>query len=128
MRILIYCSLVLLVLRPNVLAKRRFQNPAILSLITFLTSLSGIFAQENLPYKPWKDFNGDTVQYLDYNFYTRESQYHGKKASAVLDDLELPITHVGEVVKSIGLHNSDIKPCVVSVGDSYYNMKPNIFT
>jgi hypothetical protein len=33
----------------------------------------------NKPYKPFTEFKGDTLQYLQYNFIERKDQYKGKK-------------------------------------------------
>ena len=46
---------------------------------------------EKLVYRPLSEFNGDTAQYLNYNFVDHKNQYIGKPASLVLNKLELEI-------------------------------------
>jgi hypothetical protein len=88
----------------------------ILSIFMTPVLFTGIQAQENLPYKSWKEFNGDTIQYLEYNFTTRQEQYQGKKISEILKDLELPITNVGEVTRATGTNeNGQFKSQLVSM-------------
>jgi hypothetical protein len=75
-------------------------------------------AQENLPYKPWVAFHGDTLQYLEYNYTVRQLQHQGKKVSEVLKELELPILIITETVHrdgkmvgiSLGIHQTRQKP------------------
>jgi hypothetical protein len=43
------------------------------------------------PYKPFTEFKGDTLQYLQYNFIERKDQYEGKKLEVLLKDLEFNI-------------------------------------
>jgi hypothetical protein len=71
-----------------------------------LVLVSGqVSAQDTLPYKPWASFNGDTLEYLDYNF-TRTrwengrtvSVYKGKKVSDIFKDLELPVQVITNTV------------------------------
>ena len=59
-------------------------------------------AQEQLPYKAKAEFKGDTLQYLEYNFTKRSSQYVGKKVSDVLKDLELKVLHIAEHTGTVG--------------------------
>jgi len=66
-------------------------NALILILSAILFASGQIRAQDDLPYRPFKSFNNDTVQYLDYNFFIRNDQYTGKKISDVINDLKLPI-------------------------------------
>jgi hypothetical protein len=70
------------------------------SLVMGLTSVS-LQAQNDLPYKPLKWFNNDTIQYLDYNFNIRHAQYEGKKVADFIKDIELPIVYVTELVSLI---------------------------
>jgi hypothetical protein len=53
-------------------------------------------AQESLPYKAKAMFKADTLQYLEYNFTARTSQYKGKKVSEVLSELEFPVLYIVE--------------------------------
>lgn len=60
----------------------------------------GLSAQSDLPYKPFSAFDGDTVEYLKYNFTTRGAYYKGKKVSDIVNDLEFPVLYIGEVMVS----------------------------
>jgi hypothetical protein len=45
------------------------------------------------PYKPFAEFKGDTLQYLQYNFIERKDQYKGKKLEVLLKDLEFNVEY-----------------------------------
>ncbi|MDR0768355.1 MAG: hypothetical protein LBE71_00340 [Dysgonamonadaceae bacterium] len=63
-------------------------------LFFLLSVLTSAQAQETLPYKPWQEFNNDTLKYLEYNFNTRGAQYNGRTVKELFDDFELPVTFV----------------------------------
>ncbi len=57
---------------------------------------------ENLPHKPLASFKSnaqmsDTLQYLEYNFHERQSQYIGKTVTDVLKDIKLPYSIASSV-------------------------------
>ncbi len=60
---------------------------------------------ENLPYRSLESFQSnaqmsDTLQYLEYNFCERESQYVGKTVADLIKDIKLPhgiVSHVGRM-------------------------------
>jgi hypothetical protein len=89
-----------------------------------LLSISQVQAQDDLPYRPFKSFNNDTIQYLDYNFFIRHAQYKGKKVSDFIKDLELSIVYVHEIVDLINTGNklisevSSMSLGIRRVGDS----------
>ena len=63
---------------------------------------------ELLPYKAKAEFNQDTLQYLEYNFFKRNNQYKGKKVSDVLKDLDLPVLYVVDFPRTVVLDGSGI--------------------
>lgn len=42
-------------------------------------------------YKPFSEFKGDTMQYLNYNFVEHKDHYIGKPFSVLYNDLEFPV-------------------------------------
>lgn len=48
-------------------------------------------AKRNTRYKPFTEFKGDTLQYLNYNFVEHKDQYIGKPFSVFYHDLEIPV-------------------------------------
>lgn len=42
-------------------------------------------------YKPFAEFQGDTLQYLNYNFVEHKDHYIGKPFSVLYNDLEFPV-------------------------------------
>ena len=82
--------------------------------------------QEVLQYRSKAEFNQDTVQYLEYNFVKRGTQYEGKKVSDVLKDLDLPVLYISESTWSSGGGNpsrlKNLSLVVRQVGD-----EPNVF-
>ena len=42
-------------------------------------------------YKPFSEFKGDTMQYLNYNFVDHKDQYIGKTFSVLYHNLEIPV-------------------------------------
>ena len=46
---------------------------------------------QTLPYVSFKDFDPDTLAYLQHNFIYRKGSYYGKPLSKLLQDLEIPI-------------------------------------
>jgi hypothetical protein len=54
--------------------------------------------KDTLSYKPFAEFNSDTVRFLEYNFMTRRKQYEGKKVSEVIKDMEFSVRHVANYV------------------------------
>jgi len=44
-----------------------------------------------LPYRKWKDFNADTLNYLVKNFVDRKTYYKNKPLSVFFKDIEIPI-------------------------------------
>ncbi|MDR0768603.1 MAG: hypothetical protein LBE71_01660 [Dysgonamonadaceae bacterium] len=82
-------------------------------LFFLLSVLTSAQAQETLPYKPWQEFNNDTLKYLEYNFNTRGTQYKGRTVKELFDDFELPVTFIvdwmlgdnGIVSLYLGIHS-----------------------
>lgn len=52
---------------------------------------SNSVVDRNPSYKPFAEFNGDTLQYLNYNFVDHKEQYIGKPFSILYNDLEFPV-------------------------------------
>ena len=82
--------------------------------------------QEVLQYRSKAEFNQDTVQYLEYNFVKRGTQYEGKKVSDILKDLDLQVLYIAESTYSSGGGNpsriTKLSLVVHQVGD-----EPNVF-
>ena len=51
-------------------------------------------AQDDMHYRPFKSFNNDTIQYLDYNYFIRGDKYNGKKIADLINELELQIKSI----------------------------------
>ncbi|MDR2146596.1 MAG: hypothetical protein LBE91_09090 [Tannerella sp.] len=68
----------------------------ILSALFILLSAGALWAQEQKPYKPAATFDGDTLQYLEYNYTKRSDQYIGKTVGEVLKELEYPVLYIVE--------------------------------
>ena len=66
----------------------------ILSALFLLLSLGELWAQQQKPYRPAATFKGDTLAYLEYNYYKRQAQYRGKAVEVVLKELEYPVIYV----------------------------------
>ena len=96
--------------------------------------VSGQYQYNDLPYRPWSSFKGDTLAYLQYNYgnantgnNTRKKSFEGKKISDLFDELELPVNCVvnsrirssmSENKKSVysidlGIHQVGIFPSVL---------------
>ncbi len=61
-------------------------------------------AQAQQDYRPWKDFEGDTLRYLKANFEDNKNRYIGQPFERVINDYELPLKECnliapGRVVK-----------------------------
>lgn len=81
------------------------QTNVFLFALFFLLSAGQLWAQEQKPYKPVITFNGDTAQYLEYNYTIRSAQYKGKTAGEILRELEYPVLYVVGTY-GIGLHTN----------------------
>ena len=98
----------------------------ILVMFVTLITCGHTWAQYDLPFRSFKSFNNDTIQYLDYNFLIRSEQYAGEKLSKMISDLNMPILYVSETIE-FG-HNNDIRNVIEIVlyvkkfiGSSYDN-------
>jgi hypothetical protein len=83
-------------------------NSMILVLFAIIFNCGQIWAQDNLPYRPFKTFNKDTIRYLDYNFTIRADQYEDKTVGNLFYDLELPIVYVSDLIMQAGGDKSGI--------------------
>ena len=83
--------------------------------------------QEQLPYKAKATFNQDTLQYLEYNFIERASQYKGKKVSDVIKDFDLPVLYIAESAYSGEIKQGEIITKVKSLSLAVHQVgvKPN---
>ena len=89
----------------------------ILALFAIVFVCGQVRAQDDLPYRPFKSFNNDTIQYIDYNFLIRGEQYAGKKISELINDLELPILSISQTVEiSTGSNVANIVEIDLLVG------------
>jgi len=61
-----------------------------------LISMGVLWAQEQMPYKSKATFKTDTLQYLEYNFNLRSTQYIGKTVGEILRELEYPVLYIVE--------------------------------
>ena len=70
-----------------------------LFLLLFATiSISGqCLAQDDLPYRHFEAFNGDTLQYLEYNYSIRSEQHKDKTVEEILSELEFPVLYVSSI-------------------------------
>jgi hypothetical protein len=62
-----------------------------------------LWAQRNgatLPYRTFETFQGDTAQYLEYNYTIRNVQYVGKTVKEILDELEFPVLYISPMMQS----------------------------
>lgn len=67
----------------------------ILFVLFLLLITSQLWAQrERSPYRPMETFNGDTVQYLEFNYTIRSTQYKGLTVGEILRELEYPVLYV----------------------------------
>ena len=62
----------------------------ILWLTILLLSLQSV-AQQVQPFRPLKEFRGDTVAYVKTNFFQRKTYYENKPLEVLLKDLGIPI-------------------------------------
>ena len=72
-------------------------NSIILFLFAMLLLCGHTRAQDDLPYRPFKAFNKDTIRYLDYNFTIRNDQYVDKTIGDLFHDLELPVVFISNI-------------------------------
>lgn len=91
--------------------------------LLLIVGLAAINAQNELPYKPFSEFQGDTLRYLEYNYTTRAEQYVGKTVGVVLEECELPIT---QVVNLGGVSMSN-QLTLISLGIRQIGIKPSVF-
>jgi hypothetical protein len=70
------------------------KNNFILFALMIIFALEQAHAQKGLSYKPLKSFEKDTIQYLEYNFNKRSSQYIGKTVADFINVLELSIIYL----------------------------------
>ena len=80
----------------------------ILALLAMIFVCGQTRAQDDLPYRSFKSFKNDTIQYLDYNFLIRSEQYKGEKILRLINDLDMPIisfTHSMELSSGSDLCN-----------------------
>jgi hypothetical protein len=77
-------------------------------------------AQEPMHYKSLSSFKSnmqvsDTLQYLEYNFVERKSQYKGKTVSDVIREIRLPVNYIVEYAKKMGLDADDTPSTLYSI-------------
>ncbi len=85
----------------------------------------GSYAQCDQQYKPFKEFNNDTIAYLYNDFEKRSECYRGKSIKNVMQDLELPILNYGwrahgDTLAIISLHVLNINEGSANPLKDYY--------
>jgi hypothetical protein len=69
-------------------------NPMKKTIILTLFLALAFTAQAQQDYRPWKDFDGDTLRYLKANFEENSSRYVGQPFERVINAYELPLRDV----------------------------------
>lgn len=69
-------------------------------------------SNRNTFYKPFSEFNGDTLQYLKYNFVEHKDQYIGKTFPVLYHDLEIPVK---SSVAGSDPNNGNASPSIILV-------------
>ena len=87
----------------------------------------------DLPYRSWSSFKGDTLAYLKYNYgnaytgdNTRKKSFVGKKVSDLFDELELPVTYVVYSVRRTG--GNENGTCGIALGIHQLGVFPSELT
>lgn len=63
----------------------------ILIVLVAIIAAGGSASGQGAPYRPWSEFNRDTLFYLKANFHDNKARYIGQKLEKVLNDYELPL-------------------------------------
>jgi len=71
--------------------------------------------QAVLPYKAKAAFKQDTIQFLEYNFFTRNVQYNMKTVSDLLKDMDMPVLYITVKRVTVSMDDSNEPSRVESI-------------